>query len=190
MTKRASLVRRDFLRSSAAAIGGLACAGVSRLAWANARSRLRIGVAGLKHYHVHHVLKAASKVPGVSIVALADDDPQNRKECERLFGKPVRYSNHRELLESEEFDALVVCEEFGRRGEVILAALRAGKHVFCDKPLCTRAEELKSIASLAAERHLEVHVDFCLRHYWARAANLLRQGEIGEIVGRKRQKEQ
>lgn len=175
MTKKTNLARREFLAGSALALGGLALAGSNR--------PLRIGVAGLKHSHVHHVLKLAAKDSRVSIVALADDDEQNRKEGQRIFGKPVRYVSHRELLGSEKLDAVVVCEEFGRRGEAAIAALRAGKHVFSDKPLCTRVEDLKTIAALAAEKHLEVHVDFSLRHFWARAATLLQQGEVGEIVG-------
>ena len=175
MTKKPNLSRREFLAGSALTLGGIA--------WGATGARLRIGVAGLKHGHVYHVLKLAAKDPRVSIVALADDDEQNRKEGERVFGKPVRYANHRELLESEKLDAVVVCEEFGRRGEVAIAALRAGKHVFSDKPLCTRTEELKTIAALAGEKRLEVHVDFSLRHFWARAASLLQQGEVGEIVG-------
>lgn len=168
------LARREFLLSSTLALGGLA--------WAGSGTRLRIGVAGLKHAHVNQILKLAAKDASVVIVALADDDEQNRKEFERNFGQPVRYTNYRELLEAEKLDAVAVCEEFGRRGEVVIASLRAGTHVFSDKPLCTRLEELKTIAALAAQKHLEVHVDFSLRHYWARAASLFQQGEVGEIV--------
>jgi predicted dehydrogenase len=175
MTKKTELPRREFILSSALALGGIA--------WAGNEARLRVGVAGLKHSHVNQILKLAAKDPSVEIVALADDDEQNRKEFERTFGRPVRYSDYRELLKSEQLDALVVCEEFGRRGEVVIAALRAGKHVFCDKPLCTRMEELNTIAKLAVERRREVHVDFSLRHYWARAATMLQQGDIGQIVG-------
>lgn len=175
MRTKTNLARREFLAGSALALGGLAFAGGNQ--------PLRIGVAGLKHGHVLHVLKLAMKDPRVSVVALADDDEQNRKEGERVFGKPVRHTNHRELLESEKLDAVVVGEEFGRRGEAAITALKAGKHVFSDKPLCTRIEELKTIAALAAEKRLEVHVDFSLRHFWARAATPLQQGEVGEIVG-------
>jgi predicted dehydrogenase len=174
MIRETHLSRRDFIWNSAWALGGVA--------WAGAGAQLRIGVAGLKHSHVHQVIQVARKDPRVSLAALADDDEQNRKECERLFGLPVRYTNHRDLLDSEKLDALVICEEYGRRGEVAIAALKAGKHVFCDKPLCTRAAELKSIAALAAGNRREVHVDFSLRHYWANAAHLIRQGEIGEIM--------
>ena len=174
MTIPENPARRGFLIGSTLALGGLA--------WAGESKPLRIGVAGLKHNHVRQVLKLAAKDPRVQIVALADDEVQNRKDGERIFGYPVRYANHRELLESESVDAVIVCEEFGRRGETAIAALRAGKHVFTDKPLCTRLEELKTIAALAAEKRLEVHIDFSLRHMWAGAVNLLRQGAIGEIL--------
>lgn len=152
------------------------------LAWAHAGAPLKIGVAGLKHGHVFTVLKLAAGNPGITLVAVAEDDPENRKEYERQFGSAVRYRNHRELLDSEQFDALVVCEEYAHRGGVAIDGLRAGKHIFSDKPLCTRIDELESIAALSAQKRLEVHVDLSLRHYWAKGAALLHQGEIGQIV--------
>ena len=173
--RKSFLSRRGFLAGSALALGGL-----SRAAGGGP---LKIGVAGLKHGHVYQVLRLAAKDPRVSIVALAEDDEQNRKEGERVFGKPVRYTHYRELLESETLDAVVVCEDFGHRGEAAIAALRAGKHVFSDKPLCTRLEELRTITAIAAGKHLEVHVDFSLRHYWARAAELIQQGAVGNVAG-------
>jgi predicted dehydrogenase len=128
-------------------------------------------------------MKSAAADPRVIIAAIADDDEQNRKQAERIAGIPVKYANYHQMLESEPLDIVVVCEEFGRRGEAAIAALEAGKHVFSDKPLCTRAEELDRIAKLAAEKHREVHVDFSMRHIWAKGAELLQQGEIGDIIG-------
>lgn len=143
---------------------------------------LRVAFAGLKHDHVKTVLRLALQEPRVSVVALADDGPANRTAYEQAFGLPVRYASHRELLESVDLDALVVCEAFAGRGAAVSDALAAGKHVFCDKPLCTRIAELERIAALAAARRLEVAVDFSLRQYWFQAGEPLRQGEIGTIV--------
>jgi predicted dehydrogenase len=181
--QRKNLARREFLKGSAMALGGLAGRSANAsLLCAGRPERVRIAVAGLKHDHVREVVSLALKDPKVSVVALADDDPRNKKQFEQAFGKTVRYANHRQLLDSEPLDALIVCEEFGRRGEVVIAALEAGKHVFCDKPLCTQATQWERIAKLAAEKRLEVHVDFSLRHQWARSADLLERGEIGEIL--------
>jgi predicted dehydrogenase len=143
---------------------------------------LRLAFAGLKHDHVKTVLRLALQDPRVSVGGVADDDPANRVAFEQAFGLPVRYASHRELLESVEFDALVVCEAFAGRGAVVSDALAAGKHVFCDKPLCTRIAELERIAALAAAQRLEVAVDFSLRQYWFQAGLALLQGEIGTIM--------
>jgi predicted dehydrogenase len=143
---------------------------------------IRLAVAGLKHDHVRTVIGLAQADPAVELVGLADDDPANRLAYEDAFGVPVRYTSHRELLESLEFEVLVVCEAFGRRGEVVCEALLAGKHVFCDKPLCVSEEELWRVATAAREGNRELGLDLSLRHWWARTGPPLQQGEIGGIV--------
>jgi predicted dehydrogenase len=143
---------------------------------------LRVAVAGLKHYHVRDVLAAASADPGIEIVGIAEGDAALRREHEQHLGVEVRYSDHTELLDAEQFEVLVACEEFGRRGQVAIDALKAGRHVFSDKPLCTREEDLREIASLSAESGLEVGVDLSLCAYWGSCSAPLREGAIGEIV--------
>lgn len=143
---------------------------------------LRVAFAGLKHDHVRTMLRLALDDPAVQIVGVADSDPTNREAIAGAFGIAVEHTSHVELLDSVECDALVVCDAFGKRGEVAIAALEAGKHVFADKPLCTREDELHRIATLAGDKSLEVGVDFSLRHYWAGAAAPLKQGEIGKLL--------
>jgi len=144
---------------------------------------LAVAVSGLKHDHVRPVLTALLASPGLRLVGVADDDPANRLTFERDFGITVAYASHRELLESLEFDVMVVCEAFGRRGAVVLDALRGGKHVFSDKPLCTSEEELWQIAAAARAGDREIGLDLSFRHWWARTGPPLQQGEIGRIVG-------
>ncbi|HQK94337.1 MAG TPA: Gfo/Idh/MocA family oxidoreductase [Armatimonadota bacterium] len=143
---------------------------------------LRVAFAGLKHDHVRTILRLALDDPGVELAGVADSDLTNREAIAQAFRVPVDYISHEALLESAEFDALVVCDAFGRRGEAAIAALETGKHVFSDKPLCTREVELHRIADLAREKGLEVGVDFSLRHYWAGAKLPLEQGEIGDLL--------
>ncbi|MBI3922883.1 MAG: Gfo/Idh/MocA family oxidoreductase [Armatimonadetes bacterium] len=143
---------------------------------------LRIAVSGLKHAHVLAVLKIALEDPRVGVVAIAEDEEIFRRGVEQAFGVEVRYTSHEQLLESVDFDLLVVCEAFGRRGEVVIDALKQGRHVFSDKPLCTSEQELWKIAALSDEKHKEVGLDLSLRHFWASTGPPLQQGEIGEIV--------
>jgi len=143
---------------------------------------LRIAASGMKHYHVHGTLKLALADPRVEVVAVAEGHEPFRSESEAALGIDIRYDSHTQLLESEDFDVLIVCEEFANRGPTAIDALRAGKHVFADKPLCTREPELREIASLSREKGLEVGVDFSLRSMWGPMGAALREGAIGEIV--------
>ncbi|MCC6446248.1 MAG: Gfo/Idh/MocA family oxidoreductase [Armatimonadetes bacterium] len=143
---------------------------------------MKIAIAGLKHGHIQGVLQAARQDPSVEIAAVAESDPITRERYERDFGLDIRYDSHTQLLESAAFNMLVVCEAFADRGEAVIAGLKAGKHIFSDKPLCTAESELWEIVRLSRENDLEVGVDFSLRHFWFQTAAPIQQGEIGEIV--------
>jgi predicted dehydrogenase len=143
---------------------------------------IKVAFTGLKHSHVQSVLKAAQASPMVDIVGIAEDHAVYRDIVEKALGVKVGYTDHKQLLESVEFDLLVVCEAFSRRGGVVLDGLKAGKHVFSDKPLCTTEQELWQIAALSGETGLEVGLDVSFRHLFANTGPPLQQGEIGEIV--------
>jgi predicted dehydrogenase len=143
---------------------------------------IKVAFSGLKHSHVQSVIKSALVSPLVEVVGIAEDHDVYRDVVEKALGVTVSYRDHKQLLESLEIDLLVVVEQFARRGEAALDALRAGKHVFADKPLCTTEDELWQIARLSGEKGLEVGVDFSFRHMFAHTGPPLQQGEIGEIV--------
>ena len=56
------------------------------------------------------------------------------------------------MIHEVDCDAIAVGDYFGRRGEIIIAALKADKHVLADKPICTKLDELDEIESLAAKQ--------------------------------------
>jgi predicted dehydrogenase len=82
-----------------------------------------------------------------------------------------------------EFDALLTGDYFARRGTHIIKALRAGKHVHSDKPMCTRMEELREIARLSREKSLFVTAALTMRYLpvFATVRRMVRDGGIGEF---------
>ena len=87
------------------------------------------------------------------------------------------------MLAEIDCDAVAVGDYYGRRGEIILAALAAGKHVIADKPICTRQSEREQIAELARSRNLRVGCQLDLRdsgHMHA-ARRLIRNGAVGQV---------
>ena len=80
-------------------------------------------------------------------------------------------------------EAVAIGDYFQKRGGMIIAALKAGKHVICDKPLCTSLEELDEIERLVAEKNLQLCCMLDLRYMAQvqKAKEMIESGELGEI---------
>lgn len=59
-----------------------------------------------------------------------------------------------DILRDDAVEAVAIGDYYGVRGKLISAALKAGKHIICDKPICTDLAELETIETLAKEKIL------------------------------------
>jgi predicted dehydrogenase len=115
---------------------------------------LRVGVIGLGVGEQH--VRAFGADPSCAVVALCDLDE------ERLSAARVRWPDARtttdaaEVLEDPEIDAVSIASYDDAHYAQVVAALRAGKHVFVEKPLCRSRVELAEIARLWREREATV----------------------------------
>ena len=85
-------------------------------------------------------------------------------------------------LARDEVDAVVIAASTNRHDEIVTAALNAGKHVLCEKPLTLDPESDSRLDVLARAQGLALHVGFLRRRGWLylEALRLLREGAIGE----------
>lgn len=126
------------------------------------KPNVRTGIIGAGMMGVQHV-EAIRRVPGIEIVALADPDyHMARKTCETLC-IPSAYDDYSVMIASERLDAVHVCSPNFTHYSISKAALLAGLHVFCEKPLAGSAAETEELAALAGERGLIAAVDFNYR---------------------------
>lgn len=115
---------------------------------------LRFAFAGFRH---GHILSAHAKVlarPDCSVAGASEDDAETRAGVAAKI--QVTHSDYRAMLDEVPCDVVAIGDYFARRGAVAIEALRRGKHVLCDKPLCTSLEELDEIESLAKAKNLAV----------------------------------
>ena len=140
---------------------------------------------GFRHAHINGLLAHARENAAVEIVAACEEDDDARAEVLASKRAEITHTSYAAMLEEVECDAIAVGDYYAKRGAVIIEALRRGKHVVADKPICTELEELDTIARLCEENCLKLGCMFDLRHVarFRKARELVRAGAIGEVHG-------
>ncbi len=143
---------------------------------------INVAFAGFRHGHIWEMWDRASLHPEVQILGCFEDHVPTREEYEKK-GAIFNYNTYEELLADERVNLVAIGDYYGRRGSLAIAALKAGKNLIIDKPLCTSLEELEEIERLATEKNLLVHAMFSLRYdkNIAECKKLIDEGMIGEI---------
>ena len=136
------LVRRRFLQGAA-----VAAASASMGAQGDP---LRIGMIGVGKRGNAHLGRLVSR-PDVTVGAVCDIDPSARDAAQSVArdDNPRSYGDYRELLREQDIDAVVISTPCYLHAEMSAAALRAGKHVFCEKPLAISADQVKLVLDAA-----------------------------------------
>lgn len=144
---------------------------------------MRIAFAGFRHGHITGLYQDAAAKPDVSIVGCYEANPQARKTMEDSLNISFTYQTYEELLLDPAVEVVAIGDYYAKRGGMVISALKHGKHVICDKPICTDLEELNQIETLAAQSKLQVMCMLDLRYMTktAKAKEILEQGLLGNI---------
>lgn len=157
------LNRRDFLRGSSMAtlmmmMGGVAIGAeetpsptTSTNAFTNYKGEaapVKVGVIGCGLW-AREILKTLALLPNGPVVALCDPYAPFLRRAGNLAPKAEKYAQYQELLANKEVQAVIVATPSYQHKEIVLAALQAGKHVYCEAPLATTVEDARAIAQAA-----------------------------------------
>src|ERR1700738_100627 len=99
------------------------------------RPPLRVGVVGLGRLGKRHARNLAYRVPGATLLAACSPLDEERAWARDALPEPRLYSDYDALLADRDIDAVWLVTPSALHADQIVAALRAGKHVFCEKPL-------------------------------------------------------
>lgn len=181
MTKT-SLNRRRFLSTGAGSIGALTAAPQILRAreGGSANEKLNIGVVGSSGqggYSIGQLKDIAN------IAALCDVDQNRLAPIARQFPSARTYRDFRKLVEQKDLDAVVVATPDHTHAAASVAAMRAGKHVYCEKPLCRTISEVRHVTELArsTNRITQMGTQIHAGSNYRRVVELVRSGAIGEV---------
>ena len=138
---------------------------------------------GFRHYHIFTCYKQAAVHKDIKILGAVEADEIARNHAEKTLGISVATTGMEDWLNNPEVDTVVIGGAFGTRGKACIEALEHGKHIFCDKPICTDLAELAEIRRLSREKNLMVGCLLDLRDIASvtAAKELFESGEMGEI---------
>lgn len=144
-------------------------------------SSLRAGVIGTGFIGPVHV--EALRRLGVQVTALCDLPERVQAAAARL-AIPQAFGDYRELLRSADVDVVHITVPNRYHAEMSLAALQAGKHVVCEKPLAMNSRETAAIVKAASRAGTVFAVNFNVRFYPAvlQLRRAVASGDLGEII--------
>lgn len=144
--------------------------------------KTKIGIIGLGSISDQH-LQGYQRVDEAELFAICDMNRSRAEEKAKQYGIPHVYTDYKELLANPEIEAVSICTWNNTHAEISIAALRAGKHVLVEKPLCRTVEEALQIQDVVRETGKTLQVGF-VRRYDANAQlvkRFINNGELGEV---------
>ncbi|MBN2642355.1 MAG: Gfo/Idh/MocA family oxidoreductase [Victivallales bacterium] len=145
--------------------------------------KLKFALVGLRHIHITTLYEHVKIHPMCQLVATCEEDPVARQNAQDNWNIKSTHDNFEEMLQDVDFDVLAVGDYYSKRGKLLIAALKAGKHVIADKPICTDMDELNEITSLAMTKNLKIGCMLDLRENAnvVAAQQYIAAGNLGDI---------
>lgn len=172
--------RRRFLKSAAWAGVGIWTAAAARPGQCRSpNERLNIGVIGVSG-------RGRANMNGVqseNFVALCDVDGRNLAAAARAYPQAKTFIDWRKMIDQKSIDALVVSTTDHTHAAISIRAMRAGKHVYCEKPVAISVEEARRVretykeCNVATQHGTQVHAS----ENFHRTAKMIEEGVIGPV---------
>jgi predicted dehydrogenase len=176
-----NLTRRDFLRTAGTAT--LAAASLPSVLHAQSEKTVTLALVGGAHIHTPGFIDLLKGRKDVRVKSVWDHDSARAEKRAKPLNAQV-VPDVREIWSDPDIQAVIICSETNRHHELVLAAAKAGKHLFAEKPLGITAKESREMADAIERANLLFTTGYFMRtdpkHLFLREE--VRQGHFGKIT--------
>ena len=147
--------------------------------------KINVCLIGCGRAGLIHARSSGGAVKNAELTAVCDPVDENLNAVrEEIKGIRHIYHDYREALRNPEIDAVVVVTPTQFHHDVVIAAAEAGKHVFCEKPMASTAEECDEMIKACADHHVKLQLGFMRRFdkSFSRGKELIDSGSIGNVA--------
>ena len=145
------------------------------------KKRVNIGIIGAGRIGRVHAETIAFRLPEAAPLMIADIDRKTAEEVAARCGIPQAVELNEEILADPRIDAVLICSPTDTHADLVIQAARAGKHIFCEKPIDHSLANIDRALAAVAKAGVKLQIGFNRRFdaNFARARKAVESGEIG-----------
>jgi myo-inositol 2-dehydrogenase/D-chiro-inositol 1-dehydrogenase len=146
------------------------------------KGEIKIGLIGAGRIGQVHAENLTYRIPEAELVAVSDVFVEAAEKVAARLDIPAVYQDHRRILEDKAIDAVLICSSTDTHAQFIEEAARAGKHIFCEKPIALDLEKIDRALDTVDQAGVKLQIGFNRRFdpNFRRVHEIVAGGEIGE----------
>ena len=149
----------------------------------NPMNRLNIGIIGAGRIGQVHARSLIFGVPRANVLAISDVVFEGARKLAVELGVPNVYSDYHDIINNKLIDAVFICSPTNTHADIAMEAARAGKHIFCEKPIDLSIKKIYETKKVVEENHVKMQIGFNRRfdHNFAQIKKLSDSNVLGKI---------
>ena len=144
--------------------------------------RIKVGLIGAGRIGRLHAENLIHRVPEANLVSVSDLYVEAARSVAAELGVPNAYQDHRQILEDDDIDAVLICSSTDTHAQFIEEAADAGKQIFCEKPIALDLGKIDRALDAVDRAGVKLQIGFNRRFdpNFRRMREAVASGEIGE----------
>ncbi|WP_246637622.1 inositol 2-dehydrogenase [Crassaminicella profunda] len=145
--------------------------------------KMKVGIIGAGRIGKVHSQSIMNHIPEVEIKAISDVYLEGAKEWAEKMGIPTATQDYKEILNDPEIDAVLICSSTDTHAQISIEAARAGKHIFCEKPVDLSVAKVEAVLEEVKKAGVKFQVGFNRRfdHNFSKVKELIDGGKVGDL---------
>jgi myo-inositol 2-dehydrogenase/D-chiro-inositol 1-dehydrogenase len=144
--------------------------------------KIKVGVIGAGRIGKIHAQSVTYHIPEAEVKTIADVYADKIKDWAHSLGIENVTNDYHDILNDPEIDAVLICSSTDTHSQITIEAAKAGKHIFCEKPIDYDLDRIHAALKAVEEAGVKFQVGFNRRfdHNFKQVRELIKAGKIGE----------
>lgn len=148
------------------------------------KKKVNVCLIGCGRAGMIHARSYAGKVKNAELIAICDPLAENLKSAQEEVEVQYAYTDYNDVMKNNDIDAVIVVTPTKFHHEIVLAAAKAKKHVFCEKPMAVDEKECDDMIQACKQNGVKLQLGFMRRFdkNFRRGKELIDSGEVGTVT--------